>query len=134
MARLYYIKLLIFSALLFGLYLLIRDFIPIRIHYSDTPALILFFAALTLLVHKGLMKAEKKSAAHFVRFYIGSTAARMFLCLMIMIVFGLLVPDKATAFILTFFVLYLLFQVFEVLVLYRQLSSNLEGQKTKTQE
>ena len=127
MSRNYYIKLLIYSVILIAAYLLIQGFLPAEFNYPYSLAVILFFAALTSLVHRGLMNADKKGPKHFVRFYIGSTGARMFLCLMIMLVYGLLLPEKATAFILTFFVVYLFYQVFEVVFLYRQLRSGIQG-------
>lgn len=74
----------------------------------------------TLLFHYGLTRSMKKGGQAFIRYFMGATAFKLMIFMMIMIIYGLLNKDTAFGFILHFFIFYLLYTVYEVAMAYRQ--------------
>jgi len=104
-------------------YFFSRNLVPQKFYFEKTPLLILFFFVVTLIFHTGLLDSAKKNYGRMVTYYMMATALKLFLFLGIIIGYGLLKTGKSVAFISNFFVLYVLFTVFEVTLVYFQFRS-----------
>lgn len=84
-----------------------------------------FFMAATTAFHFLSMKAAKGAPKNFVRFYIGATALRLFIYILIILVYGLLIGSETIIpFALAFLLHYFVFAAFEVVMLSKQLKEN----------
>jgi hypothetical protein len=118
------VKLAIYSLLIFGIMTGISVAgLPDKLIYPKWHMIWVFMVIITILFHYLLARAAEKSPAAFVRAFMGATAGKLFLFMIILVGYGLLNQETAIPFILNFFILYLAFTVFEVGVLYRQHSS-----------
>lgn len=84
-------------------------------------ALFLYFYALTALIHFILVRAAGKRPQEFVSKFMLSLVIKLFLSLFIIVIYAFTHREQAVQFSLTFSVLYMLFTVFEVLVIMRHL-------------
>ncbi len=78
-----------------------------------------FFVAVTIIFHFFTMVAAKGKPQNFIRFYMGSTALRMALCLIVIIVYRFIDKPTVIPFVLAFMVHYFLFTIFEVAAVLR---------------
>jgi len=78
------------------------------------PYLILFFFAVNLVVHYMLQKAEKNKYRKIITNYMLATFLRFFLYLIVILAYAFLNRTDAIPFIVSFFILYLLYSVHEV--------------------
>ena len=78
-----------------------------------------FFILATSAVHYRMIVAEKKKPAQFINSYMAVTGIKLFLFLLIILVYCLLNRTNAINFAIGFFVLYFLFSAFEVIALMR---------------
>ena len=113
MLKKYIIRLLVFSAIIstisFGLF----SFVLPQYYLPVFPYLIAFFISVSILVHVILLKASNFRIAKFSTFYMGSTTAKLFLYIIFLIIYVLADKENAVPFLLTFFVLYFLYTIFE---------------------
>ncbi|MEO5571099.1 MAG: hypothetical protein ABIT08_06380 [Bacteroidia bacterium] len=116
----FFIKLLVYSFTIFLFYSFIKDHIPQKFYFAKAIYLIVFFIIVTLVFHYGLLNSSQKSNRSIVTFYMMATALKLFLYLGIIIGYGLLKTGNSIAFISNFFILYVLFTVFEVATVYFQ--------------
>jgi len=113
MLKKYIIRLLIFSVILSAISFGLFKFVLGQYYLSIFPFLIAFFVIISILVHFILLKASNFRIAKFSTFYMGSTSAKLFIYIIFLIIYVLVDKANAVPFLLTFFVLYLLFTVFE---------------------
>lgn len=111
-------KLTAYTLLIWLIYFFSKSLIPIKFYFEKAPFIIMFFYVVTFVFHAGLLNRERKSHRSFITYYMLATALKLFLYLGIIIGYGLLKTGKAIAFISNFFILYVLFTVFEVCVVY----------------
>ena len=113
MLKKYITRLLIFSTILstisFGLF----SFVLPQYYLPIFPYLITFFISVSILVHVILLKASNFRIAKFSTFYMGSTTAKLFLYIIFLIIYVLVDKENAVPFLLTFFILYFLYTIFE---------------------
>ncbi len=122
MLKKYIIRLLIFSLLIailaFALYatVLSRFYLPVM------PWVLLFFVLISLATHYILIKAGESRITKFSTSFMGVTSIKLFLYLIFIVVY--LINDKSNAlvFVISFFILYLLFTVFETSTLLKDLN------------
>lgn len=81
------------------------------------PYLIGFFVSVSLLVHFTLLKASDFRIAKFSTFFMGSITAKLFLYIIFLVIYVLFDKENAVVFLITFFVFYLLFTIFETISL-----------------
>lgn len=89
-----------------------------------SPALIpiiIFFFLVLLASRYFLMRVSGKSAQKFTQTFLAISVARFLLYLAIIITYSFLLRDDAVRFIISFFVFYLVYTVFEISYLYRDL-------------
>ena len=81
------------------------------------PYLILFFFSINLLVHLRLRKAEEKKIRRFVSSYMLFTFLRFFLYLIVILAYAFINRPDAIPFIITFFIFYMIFSVYELITI-----------------
>jgi cobalamin biosynthesis protein CobD/CbiB len=117
--RRYYIRILIFSFLLF---LAAIVFARLSADWLVSDAYLLFVpfflgvGILTGFLHK---KSLQQKDSNFTQWFMGITMARFFFYLVIMVGYSLLFREDAAKFIVWFMVFYLFYSSFEVLSLFR---------------
>ncbi len=90
--------------------------------YYYTPAfpyLIVFFFMASMLVYHFILKSVEKRPAKFVNVFMLTTMIKLFAYMTFMITYALLNREDARAFIITFFVLYVIYTIVEVISLLR---------------
>ena len=111
------IKLSVFS-LIIGIVIAALNYILPPNYYTLTlPYQLVFFYASTLLVHKVLLNASEKRFTKFVTYYMASTFFKLFLYIGVMLVYVFFNRADAVPFIISFFLLYLFYTIFEVIAI-----------------
>lgn len=111
------INLSIFSIII-GIIIAALNFImPPKFYTSTLPFQLVFFFASTLLVHKVLLNASEKRFTKFVTYFMASTFFKLVLYIVVMVSYVFINKPDAVPFIISFFILYLSFTVFEVLAI-----------------
>ncbi|MDO9512432.1 MAG: hypothetical protein Q7J34_11785 [Bacteroidales bacterium] len=101
--------------------------LPSRFTTPSLPFIILFFYALTLIVHKIGIRIAAHKITKFTQFYMISTASRLVIFLAILLIYSFNNPADAVAFIITFFISYVLFLIFELTAIVRFLKKHQNG-------
>ena len=127
-------KLSAYTLIILGIYFFCKSLIPPRFYFEKAPYIIAFFYLVTLVFHAGLLNRAKKNYRSMVTYYMMATALKLFLFLGIIIGYGLLKTGKSVAFISNFFVLYVLFTVFEVMLVYFHFKSKFPAQADDAKE
>lgn len=86
-----------------------------------TPALpwiYLFFVMLTLVLFLLLSRSLEGRFSRFVNTYMIATVLKLLLMIIILVVYVILNKQDAVAFLITFFIMYILFTAFEVVSFY----------------
>lgn len=78
------------------------------------PVLPVFFMSVTFLIHKGFVGAVSLRPQQFVTRFMLITTIKLLSFMALLLVYALLFKDDAIQFLLSFFVLYLVFSAFEV--------------------
>lgn len=82
-------------------------------YFKAFPLLIFIFFVLTFFVHLYLVKSEADKKKFPTRFML-VTIIKLFLFLLVVIIYKYTSGEKIFPFVLTFFLLYIIYQVFEV--------------------
>lgn len=105
---------LVFTLIPVSIALIVWWFFP-KINCSPAlPFLFPFFIASSLISYSFLLKSMKKKFIRFVNAFLLTTTIKLFLYISVMIVYVLMHRNDAFMFILSFFILYLFYTVFEV--------------------
>lgn len=107
----------IIAIILFAVYLLLCYLIPVKYISPAIPEIIVFFAILTASVFYYQIKASLKRTSKFVNFFLIATALKLLFFLTLVVIYSLLNQADAVNFILSFFIIYVTFSVFEVIQL-----------------
>ncbi len=117
------LKLLLFTAILWGLLIIWNFYTPESFKIHHAYIIPLHFFIITSILHIRLVKSSQKEPKNFVYSFMGSTALRMFITLIALVIYILI--DKANAmnfavaFLFGYFV-YLIFEVVELQKLFRK--------------
>jgi len=79
------------------------------------PVLPIFFMSVTFLIHKGFVGAINLRPQQFVTRFMLITTIKLLSFLALLLVYALIFKEDAMQFLLSFFVLYLIFSAFEVI-------------------
>ena len=115
--------LMAYAILLLLLGFAVRSSFPEKFRYEYAWGLVLFFTVTTAAFHYGLISSSEKGNRNVVRYYMLSTAVKLMLYFLIMVGYSMVRPAETIPFVSNFFVLYILFTVFEVSVSYRHFRS-----------
>lgn len=80
-------------------------------------ALLIIFALITVFVHLILIKLTNLNASKFFTRFFLITGIKMIFLLAFIIIYSFLYPHQAVTFLISFLALYLLYSVFEVIVI-----------------
>ena len=97
-----------------------NNFMPVSYLVSNIWFIFGFFILLTTAFHFFITKAAKGRPQSFVTFYMGSTALRMMLCLIVIVAYRYIDKPNIIPFAVAFILHYFLFTIFEVTTLLRQ--------------
>lgn len=107
-------KLFLFTIILALIGFALSFVLPPAFLTPTLPYLYVFFFAVTLLVHYALIKVAEKRAASFINYFMLLTFGKLIFFLSIVLLYALIRREDAAPFIITFFILYMFFTVFEV--------------------
>jgi len=105
--------LLIYSAILGAIAIILYLILP-ELITPVLPFLFLFFVAITLVSYYILLRSLKSKLSRFINTFLISTIVKLILYIGIMIVYVILNRSDAVRFMITFFILYLFYTIFEV--------------------
>lgn len=113
MLKKYIIRLLTFSTVISIIAYILFKYVIGQYYLPVFPFLIAFFSTVSILIHFLLLRASNFRIAKFSTFFMGSTSAKLFLYIIFLVIYVLVDKINAVPFLLTFFVLYFLFTIFE---------------------
>jgi hypothetical protein len=105
------------SILLFSLALAVIGFALSKMTDIVRPhifTILLYFFIVTIIFHIGLVKSIKGRPQQFVRYFMGATTLKLFVHVIAVVIFALMNKAEAINFTLSFFVVYILFSVYEI--------------------
>jgi hypothetical protein len=76
-----------------------------------------FFIIVTALIHIVLVKSSEQSPRKFITNFMALSGAKLFVYLMVIVIYALLKGKAALGFVILFLVLYFLYSIFEVVTL-----------------
>ena len=114
------IKLALIAAIAGSLYFALQQILPVQFYFPPFGYLLILFILVTFLFHLGLQYSFDKGSKHFIRYYMGASGMKMFVFLVIIIIFALLNKKQAVAFTLCFFFFYLFFTIFEAVISFKE--------------
>ncbi len=117
----FFLRLIVYSILIASLDFCWIRFMPIENHIPHVWMMFLFFALTTAFYHVLSINASKGKPQGFIRYYMSSTALRLFLYIMVIVAYRFYDKPTLIPFAIGFMAHYLLFTVFEVPVLLKEL-------------
>ena len=115
------VKLLFFTILIAAIDFCWIRFMPVEKHIPHVWMMAGFFAISTALFHFLSIRASKGRPQGFIRYYMGSTALRLFVYIMIIMIYRFYDKNSLVPFAVGFMGHYFLFAFFEVPALLREL-------------
>lgn len=112
--KVFFYKLMIFSALILTVALLLYSTIAKSLYFSQFPLQFILIFSITALTHLQLVKLGEQNMYRFTNVYIQVTVIKLIIYLVFILGCLMYLNVDKTVFTLTFFVLYVLFSVFEV--------------------
>jgi general stress protein CsbA len=85
--------------------------------------LLAIISLLTGVLHYSNVRASAKKASKFATGFLMATGIKMMIYLVLITTYVLLHPEKASVFLISFFILYILYTAFEVLSILKHLRS-----------
>lgn len=113
------ILLVVFSALVFFVFQLLQPYLPAKAVYDRFWIIQIIAGITSLIIHRGLKSSSLKSGQAFIRFFMASSALKLFAFMVIMVVFALADRSQAFGFIFNFLIMYLLYTTLEVWVSFK---------------
>lgn len=115
-----YLKhLLIFSLVIVTIYIILSYLLPVRFFSVALPFLFPFYIATSLISYHYLLRSLHKRFSKFVNQFMAATAIKLLWYMIIMVTYILIFKADAVAFSINFFILYVLYTVFETVSLVR---------------
>jgi hypothetical protein len=102
---------IVIAAIGIGLYFII----PAGKFSPATPFLVLFFFIATSGLYYILLKSTSNKFSRFMNQFMIMTFAKLFLYIIVIVVYVLLNKADAFPFVITFFILYLIYTIFEII-------------------
>jgi L-asparagine transporter-like permease len=113
------------TAVIIALAMLIYSLTPPHYYTRAFPFLLLFFYIVNLLMYRFLLKEMEKRPEKFINAFMAITTIKLFLYMIVMVVYAMIFKEDAKQFITVFFILYVVFTSIEVVSLLR-----VNGKKT----
>lgn len=114
------VRLLVFAAILALAGYVLSLFLPEGAIAAMYYYILLFFLAVTAAVHFVLLRVTRLSPRKFVAYFMFTTLIKLVIYFVVVLIYAFSVKTNLIPFILYFFILYILFTVFEVVSLLSQ--------------
>lgn len=114
------IRLTIISLILGFLILILGMILPQGIISAFLPLLLILFFVVTAIVHYVLLKITVLNPGKFVGYFMLATFLKLMIYLIVVLIFAFNVKEGVLPFILSFFTLYIIYSVFEVVSILAQ--------------
>jgi hypothetical protein len=111
------IQLLLFTVLLGVVYYALKYFLPESYFSPALPFLFPFFFSATAIFYSYLVKSSEQKFNRFVNRFMLTTFIKLMLFMAVLLCYVFTHKDEAVPFILSFFILYVAYTVFEVVAL-----------------
>jgi hypothetical protein len=108
---------LFFSAFVAFAGVIVALLVPAVYITPSLPFLILFFIGITLFVYYNLLQTLEKNFAKFVNRFMAMTGLKLLLFLASIVVYLLIFPGDAIPFLISFFILYITYTIYEVIAI-----------------
>jgi hypothetical protein len=108
---------LIFSAFVAFAGVIVSLLVPAVYVTPSLPFLILFFMGITLFVYYNLLQTLERNFAKFVNRFMAMTGLKLLLFLVSIVVYLLIFPGDAVPFLISFFILYIVYTIYEVIAI-----------------
>jgi hypothetical protein len=115
------IRLTILSVVLGAVAFMLNWLLPARMISPALPYLFLLFYVIGALVHFVLLRISSLNPRKFVSYFMLATFFKLMNYLIVIVVYTLYVKEGILPFILSFFILYIIYTVFEVSVILAQI-------------
>ncbi len=123
MLQRFIIRIFIFALIISAFAALLFIFVIPQFYLAVFPFLVVFYLVITISIHTILTKAGKQKISRFSTFYMGSISVKLFIYIIFMTIYVLLNKSTAIPFLITFFILYILFTTFETYSLLKDLKN-----------
>ncbi len=120
----FFIKLFVYSIVIALIDFCWIYFMPIEKHIPHVWFMLGFFIATTALFHFFSLQQSKGKPQGFIRYYMGSTALRLFIYIMVIGAYGFYDKNAVIPFAIGFMVHYFFFTFFEVPLLLKELKKS----------
>ncbi len=114
-------SLILLSAVLLLLIMSWNHFLPSRLTSPHANYILIYFVFSTAIFHHFFIKANAQSPQNFIRTYMASTALKLLLNLIVIIIYILVNREHAIIFVLSFLAIYFVFLIFEIIALQKEL-------------
>ncbi len=108
---------LIYSLVLGALALIIIQFLPSSFYTPSLPFLFFFFIATSLISYYFLVKSMTKKFIRFINTFFLITTLKLILYVVVMVSYVFIHRTEAIPFMMSFFILYLCYTIFEVVII-----------------
>ncbi len=115
--RSFFIQLALFSIFTMGVLYFWQQYASLRFQTDLGWLLWGFFIVVTALIHIVLVRSAEQSPRKFITNFMALSASKLFLYLMVIVIYALLKGKAALGFVILFLVLYFLYSIFEVVTL-----------------
>lgn len=110
----FFVRLLVFTVILVILSVILWNIVPQGTIPGTLPYLFILFFGVTALTHFILLRLTRLSPMKFVSYYMLSTFIRLLLYVVAVLIYVLVIKVNLLPFIISFFLLYIFYTVFEV--------------------
>ena len=117
----FFIKFLFFAFIISSIDLCWIRFIPVSKHIPHVWLILVFFIVTTSVFHYFSLRESKGKPQGFIRYYMGSTALRLFLYILMIAAYGFYDKNTVILFAMGFMLHYFFFTAFEVSLLLKEL-------------
>lgn len=115
--RSFFIQLALFSIFTMGVLYFWQQYASLRFQTDLGWLLWGFFIIVTALIHIVLVRSSEQSPRKFITNFMALSGAKLFVYLMVIVIYALLKGKEALGFVILFLVLYFLYSIFEVVTL-----------------
>lgn len=113
----FFIQLALFSIFTMGVLYFWQQYASLRFQTDLGWLLWGFFIVVTALIHIVLVRSSEQSPRKFITNFMALSGAKLFVYLMVIVIYALLKGKAALGFVILFLVLYFLYSIFEVVTL-----------------
>ena len=115
--RAFALKAVVIAILTYVLYIMAVQYLPVGYVSAALPWVIAFFLLLTLVLFYYQLKAMVARVSRFVNVFLLATGLKLLVFLAIIVVYAFFNRTDAVSFIVGFFIIYVIFNLFEIIQL-----------------